>query len=93
MKPGYKDNSGVEGVRRAMGVTGEEDKEDMEEKEKFLQRRTRRRRNSCGRTDERMGLLKQEVLAALKSKRLKKMNKLFEGWLQQSVYLLYVLVM
>ena len=90
MKRGYKDNSGVEGVRRAMGVTGEEDKE---EKDKFLQRRTRRRRNSCGRTDERMGLLKQEVLVALKSKRLQKMNKLFEGWLQQSVYLLYVLVM
>ena len=90
MKRGYKDNSGVEGVRRAMGVTGEEDKE---EKDKFLQRRTRRKRNSCGRTDERMGLLKQEVLAALKSKRLEKMNKLFEGWLQQSVYLLYVLVM
>ena len=90
MKPGYKDNSGVEGVRRAMGVTGEEDKE---EKDKFLQRRTRRRRNSCGRTDERMGLLKLEVLAALKSKRLEKMNKLFEGWLQQSEYLLYVLVM
>ena len=90
MKRGYKDNSGVEGVRRAMGVTGEEDKE---EKDKFLQRRTRRRRNSCGRTDEGMGLLKQEVLAALKSKRLEKMNKLFEGWLQQSVYLLYVLVM
>ena len=53
MKRGYKDNSGVEGVRRAMGVTGEEDKEDKEEKDKFLQRRTRRRRNSCGRTDER----------------------------------------
>ena len=67
----------VEGVRRAMGVTREEDKE---EKDKFLQRRTRRRRNSCGRTDEGMGLLKQEVLAALKSKRLEKMNKLFEGW-------------
>ena len=90
MKRGYKDNSGVEGVRRAMGVTGEEDKE---EKDKFLQRRTRRRRNSCGRMDEWMGLLKQDVLAALKSKRLEKMNKLFEGWLQQSVYLLYVLLM
>ena len=90
MKRGYKDNSGVEDVRRAMGVTGEEDKE---EKDKFLQRRTRRRRNSCGRTDERNGQLKQDILAALKSKRLQKMNKLFEGWLQQSVYLLYVLVM
>ena len=90
MKRGYKDNSGVKGVRRAMGVTGEEDKE---EKDKFLQRRTRRRRNSCGRTDERNGQLKQDILAALKSKRLQKMNKLFEGWLQQSVYLLYVLVM
>ena len=65
-----------------MGVTGKV------EKDKFLQRRTRRRRNSCGRTDEGMGLLKQEVLAALKSKRLQKMKKLFEGWLQQSVYLL-----
>ena len=87
MKRRHKDISGVEGVRRAMGVTGKV------EKDKFLQRRTRRRRNSCGRTDEGMGLLKQEVLAALKSKRLEKMNKLFEGWLQQSVYLLYVLVM
>ena len=89
MKRGYKDNSGVEGVRRAMGVTGEEDKEDKEEKDKFLQRRTRRRRNSCGRTDERMGLLKQEVLAALKSKRLEKMNKLFEGYNRAYTYFMY----
>ena len=89
MKRGYEDNSGVEGVRRAMGVTGEEDKEDKEEKDKFLQRRTRRRRNSCGRTDERMGLLKQEVLAALKSKRLEKMNKLFEGYNRAYTYFMY----
>ena len=89
MKRGYNDISGVEGVRRAMGVTGEEDKEDKEEKDKFLQRRTRRRRNSCGRTDERMGLLKQEVLAALKSKRLEKMNKLFEGYNRAYTYFMY----
>ena len=76
----------VEGVRRAMGVTREEDKE---EKDKFLQRRTRRRRNSCGRTDERMGLLKQEVLSALKSKRLEKMNKLFEGYNRAYTYFMY----
>ena len=89
MKRGYNDISGVEGVRRAIGVTGEEDKEDKEEKDKFLQRRTRRRRNSCGRTDERMGLLKQEVLAALKSKRLEKMNKLFEGYNRAYTYFMY----